>query len=271
MTTVASWLKNAEALLRQANIASARLDAQLLLADALNQEKTWLIAHDDEPIAAHTESILQAQLQRRLQHEPMAYIRGFQAFYGRNFAVDSRVLIPRPETETIISMLKNMPLAAGDVLIDVGTGSGCIAISAKLERPELEVWGLDKSRAALTVAQQNAKKLQANVHFQQTDLLENATPARAAIITANLPYVDPLWSVGAATKFEPSIALFAPQNGLALIYKLLTQAARRVTTSGQLLLEADPRQHTAISDQAKAHGWQHLQTSGFILHFEASA
>jgi release factor glutamine methyltransferase len=264
-TSVSKWLERATQQLQAVGIASARLDAEIILAHTLLKNRTFLHAHPEFPLDPHRREIADARLQLRCERTPIAYIVGHKEFYGRLFAVTPATLIPRPESEDIITFLNELPTPAGR-LVDVGTGSGCLGISAKLEQPQLQVTLLDISQHALTVARKNAKNLHAEVEVARSDLLESY-PFQADFIVANLPYVDPLWQRSPETQYEPDIALFANDNGLHLIKKLITQTPSHLNTNGYLLVEADPRQHDAIIAAAQQHGLSHQQTRGFIICF----
>ncbi|MCA9338881.1 HemK family protein methyltransferase, partial [Candidatus Saccharibacteria bacterium] len=189
--------------------------------------------------------------------------RGYKEFYGRNFTVNNTVLIPRPESEIIIEILKEIVLDT-QTIIDVGTGSGALAITAKLELPQANVFASDISEEALSIAKQNAQKLNANVIFLKSDLLKETNDAYSVIV-ANLPYVDRNWDYSFETKFEPSLALFAKDNGLDLIKKLIAQTQKKLPSGGFLLLEADPRQHQVVLDFAKEHGLSLFKKQDFIV------
>lgn len=263
-STIADWLATATKELKTAGIPSARLDAELLLAHALGVERTWLIAHADDTISADTS--LEA-LKRRLNREPLAYIRGWQEFYGRRFTVSSDVLIPRPESETIVDFLKEFPAAQKGALVDVGTGSGCLGITAALEFPDLQVILCDISEEALTVAQKNIAShtlTQPRIKTVHSNLLENIDLTPTTII-ANLPYVDYAWQRSPETEFEPSLALFADIDGLALIYQLIDQASDLLAPQGYLLLEADRRQMKSIAQYAHARHFTVLKEQDFVI------
>lgn len=272
MPTLSQWLHTAAGQLRQAGIPSARLDAELILAHTLRKPRTYLHAHGDDPLDVGRQEIADARLRLRLDRTPIAYIIGHKEFYGRQFKVTTATLIPRPESEDIISILKedvtlaNLPLLPAEPkrLADVGTGSGCLGITAKLELPTLDVTLIDISSHALTVAEANADRLGADVTIRRGDLLRGY-PLPLDIIIANLPYVDREWDVSPETRAEPELALYAERGGLALIEQLILQAATLLTPSGTILLEADPRQHEAIIDYAKTHGLAYRQTRGFIV------
>lgn len=276
-TTINDWLANATSQLDRANIPSARLDAELILCHMLGVDRTWLIAHANDSLAMSALSqkggIRRMGLKeygeklvlRRLKREPIAYLVGHKEFYGRVFAVTSDVLIPRPETEAMIELLA--PIAPGaKTLIDIGTGSGAIAITAKLDFPHLDVEAVDVSREALKVAAQNAKTLKATIKFYESDLMDTAGD-HYDIICANLPYVDRKWQVSPETKTEPDLALYAREGGLELIKLLIEQAPDKQLTGNYLLLEADPRQHDEIVSIARAHGYEWHQASGYIVVF----
>ena len=188
--------------------------------------------------------------------------------------VSPAVLIPRPETEMIITLLKEL-LPAGvsllrdspKKLVDIGTGSCILGITAKLEFPECEVTLCDISTHALNVAKANAKMLGADVTTLRSDLLADY-PLVPDIILANLPYVDKQWDLSPETEYEPAVALFAENKGLHLIEKLVAQAGGRLRSGGLVLLEADPRQHAAIVKLAKNHGFAMRETRGFIVVLE---
>lgn len=267
------WLRSATADLKTANIDSARLDAEIILAHTLHKSRTYLHAHGDDSLGARTEEIANARLTLRLDHVPIAYIIGHKEFYGRHFKVTTATLIPRPESETIIDTLKdlvpaNQPLFNEKTkhLVDVGTGCGNLGITAKLEMPELDVTLLDTSSQALKVAQDNAKLLGANVQFIKSDLLANY-PFKPDIIIANLPYVDPSWERSLETKYEPESALLADKGGVVLINKLIIQAYVNIEAGGLLILEADPVQHQSIVDFAKQAGFSLLKKDGYSIAF----
>ena len=201
-------------------------------------------------------------------------------FYGRDFVISPDVLIPRPETEMVIDAVLNLvgkPYLPGVkpskaklpqdlIIVDVGTGSGCIAVTLKLELPGAKVIATDISKKALGVARKNADKLGAEVKFMQSDLLDEVevTPD---LVVANLPYVDENWKWidKEVLSREPAIALYADNGGLALIYKLIDQVAERGIK--HLMLEADPCQHERIITYAEKKKLKHQETRGFILVF----
>lgn len=262
-SSIAEFLREVERRFSHADIPSPRLDAEVLLSHALGVDRTWLHAHGDKPLQEDFLQTVHELLGRRLNREPIAYIIGAKEFYGREFIVTPDVLIPRPESETMIDILKSLhsSILAKNTrskeqifLIDVGTGSGCLGITAKLEIPELDVTLSDVSPAALAVAQKNAERLQADVRVTESSLLSSLQRPASSVhfILANLPYVDRSWERSPETDHEPALALFAGDGGLELILRLIDQARTVLAPGGYLLLEADPEQHEAIV----AHGQQ---------------
>ncbi|HSW80978.1 MAG TPA: peptide chain release factor N(5)-glutamine methyltransferase [Candidatus Saccharimonas sp.] len=256
--SIGDFLQQATATLTQAGITTARLDVLVLLSDALDRDKSWILAHNNDELPTRTLQGLQQKITTRAARTPLAYIRGKQAFYGRDFAVTPDVLIPRPETETLIDLLKIYKPAR---VLDVGTGSGAVAVSAASELPNAAIDACDISQAALDIAAKNAKDLGVNVHFIASDLLQNVRGQYDAI-AANLPYVSKHWQRSPETNAEPSLALFAEDDGLALIKRLLVQAPGHLNPGGYVLLEADPRQHKTI---AVSPGFKHVTTDNFII------
>ncbi len=266
---ISTWLTKATKRLKDIGIESNRLDAELILAETLRKSRTYLHAHLDEEIDPRRVDIAEARLELRLERVPLAYILGRKEFYGRDFLVNPNVLIPRPESEDLIESF--LGLSASDIstdktLIDIGAGSGCLGITAKLERPNISVILSDINPQALIVAQKNAEELGASVRTQQQNLLTGQIEPLDYII-ANLPYVDKDWETSPEIKHEPESALFAENSGLSLILKLLPQTARYLNRPGYLLLEADPSQHKEIITSAKEHGLEHQSTNGYCLAF----
>lgn len=272
--TVQEWLTQATQTLQGAGIASSRLDAELLLAHTLRKPRTWLHAHTDDALTGRQLEIADARLDLRLDRVPIAYIIGHKEFYGRPFKVTTATLIPRPESEDLIELIRqalprNVTLLSGSParLVDVGTGSGILGITSKLEFPELEVTLVDVSRHALQVAEENARQLKADVTTIQSDLLAQY-PYRADVIVANLPYVNPEWERSPETDHEPSLALFADNNGLALIFELLEQTRASLLPGGKIILEADPEQHEAIIAHAAQYALVHVATVSYGVLLE---
>jgi len=272
MPTIKSWLDNASKQLHSVGITSSRLDAEIILANSLNKNRTYLHAHNDSLLDKQLLKTVDTFLAKRLSHEPIAYIFGYKEFYGRKFIVSQSTLIPRPETEAIITTLKqllppNSFHRPTTKLIDIGTGCGCLGITAKLEFPDISVQLSDISEDALEIARQNAKKHSVNVSIIQSDLLKNVSK-KINIIIANLPYVDKTWERSPETKYEPGLALFANKHGLEIIEKLLAQASQLLEPGGYIILEADPVQHDSITKYANGLFFEKVHQDSYIIVFK---
>ncbi len=256
---VRSWLKKSKA-----SIDS--LDAELILARVLGQDRVFLVAHDDDELTPAQLAEADELTKQRAEHVPLAYLTGHKEFYGRDFIVNSNVLIPRPETEGIIDIVKE--LKPREVL-DIGTGSGCIAITVKSELPEAKVRAVDVSEAALEVVSQNAARLDVDLdELAISDLTNNVDLGGVDLIIANLPYVNPDWDfLSPEIKNEPDLALYADDNGLSLIKRLLGELSAK-DYRGYLILESDISQQPTIIDAAKPRGFEHQKTAGLITVFK---
>ena len=282
-------------------------------------DRSYLVAHGEEELPAAAEAKLAAALERRVQGEPLAYIVGEKEFYGRKFRVDSRVLIPRPETETLVDLVRervqsseqgarhfatgfatdfatvsrqsaSRQAASAGRILEIGTGSGCLAVTLALELPEAEVVATDVSAEALMVARENAEWLGvavrggerrsgapvrsdvgARVEFRQADLLAGLA-GEFEVLVANLPYVDANWEWldRKSLDYEPAGALYSERNGLAHYARLLEQlgAAEAKVRARWLVLEADPCQQEELARLAVARGWRLAEKRGFGVALE---
>lgn len=230
-------------------------DADQLMAFALSKNAGWLLAHGQDALTDEQVTMIRGLFSRRAKHEPLAYLVGSQPFYGRSFIVTPDVLIPRPESELIIDqIMKDLGSHKAPVIVDVGTGSGCLAITTSLELPQVRVTATDISPAALNIAKQNATALGAkSVQFKQGNLLEPLMDAQESIdaIIANLPYlpqeeIDASPTAGELA-YEPQLALVAQDNGLELIKICTQQAAELLVCGGKLYLEMLPQQIPSFS------------------------
>ena len=225
MAAVADELKHATAELAQSGAESPRLDAELLLAHALGIDRAGLVMAADEQLSGDIRTRYLALLVRRVRHEPVAYILGRKGFRRIDLAVDPRVLIPRPETELLVEVGLTLPPRTR--VIDVGTGSGAIALALKQERPDLEVTGVDVSAGALSVARLNATRLRLDVRFLESDLLAGAGEGYGAVL-ANLPYVGVTAPLPPdVAQYEPPAALFSGLDGLDHVRRLAAQIRDR--------------------------------------------
>jgi release factor glutamine methyltransferase len=269
--TIAIWLHYAIEKLEEAGIPTARLDSQVLLADAMKQDRSWVLAHMDITVTDETRGKLENLLDERAKHIPLAYIRGKTEFYGREFLVDQRVLEPRPESEMIIDILKGLHLGNKPLqIIDVGTGSGALAITAKLELPKATVTAIDIDPGCLAVAQANAAKHRVHIDIEQGDLLTQVqTKANTLIVTlANLPYVPDSHQVNEAALQEPHLAIFGGPDGLDPYRKLFEQAAKLPHKPSYILTECLPPQHRQLALIAARFGFRQTGEGDFIQVFE---
>jgi release factor glutamine methyltransferase len=245
--TVAEALSAAGERLRERS-PSARLDAVRMLEAVVGREPAWLFAHGDDELDARQSAVFAAATERRAGGEPVAYITGRAGFFGRTFGVTPDVLVPRPESELLVELvlaaLRARERAAPSIL-DVGTGSGALAVTLALELPRARVVAADVSPAALEVAEGNARALgvAARVQFVSSDLTANVPRStRFDAIVANLPYV-PTSELALApdpTAFEPRLALDGGADGLALYRRLLSEAPGLLASPATLVLEAAP-------------------------------
>ena len=213
----------------------------ILLSHALQQPKTWLLAHSEYEPTPDQIQFLQTLTDQYLKGVPLPYLLGEWEFFGRKFIVTPDVLIPRPETEHLVeSALDYLQSIESPLIVDVGTGSGAIAVSLAAECPSARVIAVDLSKPALTIAQRNARRLgQSQVDFLQTDLL-SSLHTKFNLICANLPYIpsETLDTLEVA-RWEPRLALDGGISGLEDIRRLLIQARSRLSTPGALLMEID--------------------------------
>ncbi len=238
-----------------------RLEAQLLLLHALGrtaQERAWLLAHDDETLSINSEQAWQAALARRLAGEPLPYITGWTSFYGLELQVDARVLCPRADTETLVDWaLAILPPAAR--AMDLGTGSGAIALALKQQRPDVYVQARDISADALAVAQANAQRLGLNIAFSQGAWLQDSSEAFDAIVS-NPPYIADADPHLAALGHEPLQALTSGADGLDDLRAIIAQAPACLKPGGWLLLEPGYDQASAVRQLLQAKGFVEVQS-----------
>jgi release factor glutamine methyltransferase len=208
--------------LAAAGVENPVLDAQLLLAHAAGISRERLLMEYDSPVPGEISARFDELIVRRVDREPVAYILGRKEFRHLTLSVDPRVLIPRPETEMLVEV--GLSLDRGARVVELGTGSGAVALALKDERPDLEVWATDVSPDALEVAQENARSLALDVRFVPADLLEGV-PAGFDAVLANLPYVAQDARLAPEIGYEPRAALFAGRDGLALIRRLMGMLA----------------------------------------------
>ena len=249
-------LKQAREVLAKDNHEDASLEGEILLRHALGIDRAQLYSDPDRELSAEQENRLWQLVRRRLQGEPTAYITGHREFYGLDFYIDRRVLIPRPETELMvekaIALVKHRHLTTA---ADIGTGCGAIAISLALNLPRLEVYASDVSAGALKVARINCRKhgVADRIHLLHGDMLA-PLPGPVDLIAANLPYVTgPEISRSGLADFEPRIALDGGRDGLDKMRVLCEQAVGKLRPHGSMLLEIGLGQGQSVTELVRHH------------------
>lgn len=345
--TINDWLMRAQRQLKDAEITTARLDCLVLLEDAIGHDRAWLLSHPEHVLQGSELKKLNTKIVQRAKHIPLAYIRGHAEFYGREFAVNEHTLVPRPETETIIDMLKRVRNMEADVaawqverrgrkpvkkqymfekqepasslvktdegykvvwqkpkrpnltqppapvhgqslryhdehfcIVDIGTGSGALAITAKLEMPEATVIATDIDETCLKTARTNAVKLGADITFLQGNLMkplttlstvQPATDTAITVLLCNLPYVPEHFQINTAATHEPRHAIFGGADGLDLYRQMFAQIAAGPVQPQYILAESLPLSHETLEAIAKAAGYHLDKTDDFIQLFTRAA
>ncbi len=302
---IAQWLSRAKE-----RIPS--LDAELMILMVFREiwprgvDRSYIVTHDDMEITPGRLEILTNMLVRRIKKEPLAYILGEKEFYGRTFWVTPEVLIPRPETESLINLIKELKLPRQARFFEVGTGSGCIAITLALEFPQAKVLATDISERALDIAEQNDIIHEGRVDFLKADLIEELVKdiqeeakcrnlqmysteletqgydyiddgpeepdwfedLQFDVVVANLPYVDPKWDWldAEALDYEPKTALYVQDENGLGLYRRFFRELKVLRTH-YVAIEADPCQHAALIKIAEDSGWGCQKIDGFALLF----
>lgn len=267
--TLNEHLRQAESALAAAlglDAREARLEAQVLLCSALGRPRSHLVSHDRDLLLPEQATTFAALLERRLKGEPVAYILGEREFYSLSFKTTPAVLIPRPETELLVELaLERIPSDLPCRVLDLGTGSGAVAIVLALRRPLAEVLAVDQSPAALGIAQQNAQTLGArNLRFAKGNWYGALGGEKFDIIVSNPPYIaaaDPHLAQG-DVRFEPLSALAAGTNGLDEIRLIVKGARAHLSPSGWLLFEHGYDQAEACRQLLTQAGFTQVSTSG---------
>jgi release factor glutamine methyltransferase len=275
--TIRETLLEGKALLSSGGVETPSLDAGLLLAGVLRTDKTGLLVRGNEPITGEDRAAFLEKIRRRLAGECTAYILGRREFWGLDFTVTADVLVPRPDTETLVetALRKAGQESSGNRrLLDLCTGSGVVAIALKHELPGWEVWATDISSKALDIAQINAEKILFSpraIRFALSDLFEtfdafdatgvSGASLRFSLIVTNPPYVKrgEIETLAPEVRMEPRIALDGGEDGLELIRRIVPQAARRLSKGGSLLMEADPGQMGAIAAILQENGFINIE------------
>ncbi|MGB4811689.1 MAG: peptide chain release factor N(5)-glutamine methyltransferase [Methylophilaceae bacterium] len=251
------------------NNDEAKLEAQLLLQEALNVNHAWLIAHADNRLKTNEYATFEAMLNRRLTGEPIAYILGYREFYGLKFAVSPEVLIPRPDTETLVeAVLAKIPMTIEEsgiafTVLDLGTGTGAIALAIAKYRDHANITAVDASQAALNVAKLNAKNLAINnVHFMLSHWYASLENRRFDVIVSNPPYIesnDTHLSQG-DLRFEPISALASGADGLDDIRQIINDCLIYLKPQGWLMLEHGYNQAEHVTNLMAEIGLTEIKT-----------
>jgi len=263
--------------LRKAGIGTARLDTLVLLEDVTGKDRTWLLAQGEFELSAVQTAKLKKLLNRRAEHEPLAYIRGKAEFYGREFVLTPDVLQPRPESETMIDLLKALPLFTSRqakkgtqlYIADVGAGSGALGITAALEVPGSAVELLEIDPNAAKIAKMNVDKFTLPTKVTISDLLAKATQDYDVLL-CNLPYVPDGFQLNPAAMQEPRLAIFGGPDGLDIYRRLFKQLAELPNQPLYILTESMPPQHDELTLIAGEARYKLQQTEDFIQVFQAT-
>jgi release factor glutamine methyltransferase len=269
--TIGKIIRHGTAILEEQQIPSARLDTELIVAFIMGRDRAWLLAHDDVELEEAQIEQFHNLLTRRLNREPLVHITGNREFYGLDIAITPDVLTPRVETEQMVEWaIKYAP--QNTTLIDIGTGSGAIAIAIAKHRKDLRITATEVSAAALEVAQTNNATYQANINLVISDLWESVEGKYATIVT-NLPYLrdEARAELMEEVKHEPDVALFGGEDGLDLYRKFLKDLPNYLLPNGYLFTECDPWQHESLVAEAAKYGLIPIEQGYFILGFKKSA
>ncbi|MFP6684666.1 MAG: peptide chain release factor N(5)-glutamine methyltransferase [Polyangiaceae bacterium] len=248
--------------------ASPRLDAELMLAQILECDRIKLITDSGRPLQDSELAAYRQLHKRRRRGEPVAYLRGFREFFGRSFRVDTRVLVPRPETEILVevALKRSRRVSLCARILDVCTGSGCVAITLAKERPTTRVTGSDISSEALEIARDNMHRLGGRVSFVRSDLVEAFAGRRDRfdLVTANPPYIndEDMTKLPVDIRdFEPAVALSAGPDGLRLIRRLIAEVPAVLAAAGVLAMEIGAGQAEQVRTLFEAGGFTDIETS----------
>ena len=257
----------------------ARLETRILAAFAWNVAPSWLLAHDTDSLNLEQVMHFQTLLHRRLRGEPIAYITAYREFYGRKFHVTPDVLIPRPETELLVELaLAKIPHDHTIEVLELGTGSGCIAVSLALERPQVKITAVENSSAALNIAKINADRLHADLELLKSDWFVAVQHRKFDLIVSNPPYIaahDAHLSCG-DVRFEPSAALKSGSTGTNDLQYIIDLAPGFLKPGGCLLVEHGFDQRIAVHNimlragYNDIHHWQDLAKQDRVSSGKAS-
>lgn len=260
---ISDWLHQTMVTLQKAGVDSPRRDALVLLEDTLTKDRAWVLAHPEYEIKRTELEKVDKLINRRIEREPLAYIRGKAWFYGRFFQVNPDVLIPRPETECFIELLKGV---SPKTIVEIGTGSGALAITAKLEFLSSKVIATDIDKKAQVLARQNTKLHNVDIKFLCGSLLEplQNLDLNTYMLIANLPYVPTNLITSPEIEHEPKLALFSGKDGLNHYRKFWHQVAELEFKPKYILTESLENQHKAVQNLAQESGYRLLKTEVLV-------
>lgn len=255
-----------EKILRRAKIESKHIDTSLLIEKVTGQPRSWGFAHPEFELSKEQSEKFMELLDKRRQRVPLVHLTNKREFYGIEFFIDERVLTPRVETEKMVEWaVKHAPKSSR--LIDIGTGSGAIAIAIKKHRPDLEIWATDLSSGALEVAKLNADKHKVRIEFVESDLWDSIPDEKFNTIVTNLPYLEDETELMPEVQKEPSVALFGGKDGLDIYRRFLSELPSHLAKGGFLFTECDPWQHESLSKTTRSVGLNSIEQDYFILGF----
>lgn len=260
--TIDAVLKQASLQLKAAGVDAPRTDALVLLEKVLRRRREWVLAHPEQEIPATALSRFQPLLKRRVKREPLAYITGFKEFYGIKLRVTPDVMIPRPETEALVEYVVSNTAPHASVL-DVGTGSGAIAIAVKSVRPDLSVMGTDVSPKVLSVAAHNSSRSKTNINFIHSNLVDSVD-GQFDVVTANLPYVPTTRQLEPELSYEPQSALFSGNDGLDHYRRFISQITPKLLPYALVIIEHEPQQFYSLAELAHQNQLQMKSLTNFV-------
>jgi len=248
-------------LLNSKDIENSKLDSEYIISHVLRMSRLELNLHQEDEVAENDLSLIQSMISRRGKNEPLQYILGETDFYGLTFIVNEHVLIPRPETELLVEkIIKENPTA--EEILEIGTGSGAIAIALAANIRNVKIMAVDISNEALQIARENAAKNNVNINFCSSDVFENVT-GKYDMIVSNPPYISEIvyeTLPDEIKKYEPKNALLADQEGIYFYQKILQQAKEYLTEKGKIYFEIGYNLSESIKKVAKENGFRNIET-----------
>ncbi|MFK7819395.1 MAG: peptide chain release factor N(5)-glutamine methyltransferase [Planctomycetaceae bacterium] len=250
--------------LRENGSDSPRLDAEILLAHSCGWERIHLYTNYDKPLSPDQRGRMRDFIQRRAKAEPVAYLVGFREFFGLDFSVNSAVLIPRPDTETLVrTALDVLKERSTSNVLDIGTGSGCVAVAIAVNCPGANVTAVDISPEALAIASVNADKhnMSDRIRLLQSDVFSGVPDEKFEVIVSNPPYIraDEMPGLDADVRdHEPTGALVGGTDGLDIVRQIIAQSPGYLTDDGHLMLEVDGQQAEPVAELLKRAGFQNV-------------